>query len=87
MSSRSASRLAVLLALVAMTFAGCAGAASGTGSEATPTPGPVILPSDAVARVVAHESRLTGIQPFDSGLIGQSSWYTSNGRRGSGRSW
>jgi hypothetical protein len=29
-----------------------------------------------VARVIATEPRLTGIEPFDTGLIGQSSWYT-----------
>ena len=33
-------------------------------------------PDQAIARVVAAEPRLTGIAPFDTGLIGQSSWYT-----------
>ena len=33
-------------------------------------------PAHAVAKVIAAEPRLTGIQPFDTGLIGQSSWFT-----------
>jgi len=76
MPTRSASRIAMIAALLALTIAGCAGAASRTGSGPTPTPGPVVIPSDALARVVEREPRLAGIEAFDSGLIGQSSWYT-----------
>jgi hypothetical protein len=65
------------LALALATVAGCGGAASGTGSPApAPTSTRVVTSSDALARVVAREPRLTGIQPFDSGLVGQASWYT-----------
>jgi hypothetical protein len=34
-----------------------------------------VTATDAIASVVAHEPRLAGIQPFDSGLVGQASWY------------
>lgn len=60
--------------LLAVVVVGCAGAASGTAPS--PTAGPVTTPGEAVARVVASESRLSGIEPFDTGLIGQASWYT-----------
>jgi len=60
------------LALFAL-LAGCAGAAPA--SAPAPTPRPVVLPSEALERVVALEPQLTGIAAFDSGLIGQSSWY------------
>lgn len=62
----------VLTVLVVLAVAGCGGAAPG----ATPGPVRVTLPEQAVARVIASEPRLTGIAPFDTGLIGQSSWYT-----------
>ena len=65
----------MVLAFVAMTITGCAGGASGTGSAPTPTARPVVVASDALARVIEHEPRLAGIPAFDSGLIGQSSWY------------
>ena len=65
-----------ILALLALSVAACAGAASGSMPVQTP-PGPAVTtPAHAVARVIATEPRLTGIQPFDTGLIGQSSWYT-----------
>lgn len=69
-------RLAAVLVLAATAIAGCAGAASGTRPVPTPSPGAVITSADAVARVIQHEPRLGGIQPFDTGLIGQASWYT-----------
>jgi hypothetical protein len=67
-------RLVAAIALTSLVFAACAGAASGTLPAPTP-PTPVTTPEQAVARVVAAEPRLTGIAPFDTGLIGQSSWY------------
>ncbi len=62
----------ILTALVVLAVAGCGGSAPGT----TPAPVRVTVPEQAVARVIANEPRLTGIAPFDTGLIGQSSWYT-----------
>jgi Carboxypeptidase regulatory-like domain len=64
----------VAMAMTVVT-ASCAGAASAT-FPVPPPGGLVTLPAEAVARVIANEPRLTGIQPFDSGLIGQSNWYT-----------
>jgi hypothetical protein len=65
-----------VLGMVAVVVAACAGGASGSLPVPTP-PGPAVtLPGHAVARVVSAEPRFTGIQPFDTGLIGQSSWYT-----------
>lgn len=65
-----------MLAIVflALGFAACAGAASSAPGSTLPPEG-VTTPEDAVARVIAMEPRLTGIAPFDTGLIGQSSWY------------
>lgn len=61
-----------MLAAIAVALAGCAGAASGS-----KPPGPMVTThAQAVARVIAANPRLTGIQPFDTGLIGQSSWFT-----------
>jgi hypothetical protein len=71
----SSFRLAVALALIAMVSAACAGAASSTFPGPTPRPQGVTTPEQALARVVSAEPRLTGIAPFDTGLIGQSSWY------------
>jgi hypothetical protein len=70
------------IALVAMVIAGCAGAASATFPP--PPGGMVTQPAQAIGRVIAREPRLTGIQPFDSGLIGQSSWYTVDAASGVG---
>ncbi|MGZ8770544.1 MAG: hypothetical protein ACXWXJ_06020 [Aeromicrobium sp.] len=77
MPSFASLRLVAAIALTSLVFAACAGAASGTLPAPAPsTPGtPVTTPEQAVARVVAAEPRLTGIAPFDTGLIGQSSWY------------
>jgi hypothetical protein len=68
-------RRVIATMLVALLFAACAGAASGTLPGASTRPPGVTTPDDAVARVIAFEPRLTGIAPFDTGLIGQSSWY------------
>lgn len=84
MANLSALRSAIVVTLIAAVIAGCAGAASGTspgptsGTSPSPTSVPpgVITPADALARVIAMEPRLAGIQAFDTGLIGQSSWYT-----------
>jgi hypothetical protein len=64
--------LAVLLLVVA-TLASCGGSsASGVPS---PSVAPVTTPEGAMAAVIAHEPRLTGIGPLDRDLIGQASWY------------
>jgi hypothetical protein len=72
MSTSSLQRMAAVM-LMAVLLAGC-GAASGTAPG--PTTGRVTTAAEAVARVVAHEPRLSGIEPFDTGLIGQASSYT-----------
>lgn len=72
----SAARFLIAVVLIAAAVAGCAGSASGTPPGPTVVPGPVTTPADAVTQVVAFEPRLTGIKPFDTGLIGQSSWFT-----------
>lgn len=68
----------LLVAAVFLAVAGCGGsaAASGPATSPSPTPGRVVTATDALDRVVANEPRLKGIQPFDSGLVGQGSWYT-----------
>ena len=76
MPTIGSSRNAVLLATLVVVFAACAAGASGPRPEPTPVGALVTLPGQAVARVVASEPRLTGIRAFDTGLIGQSSWYT-----------
>ena len=70
--------LRLLAAAIVLAVAGCGGSASATGPapSPSPTPGRVVTATDALDRVVAYEPRLTGIQPFDSGLVGQGSWYT-----------
>ena len=68
---------------VALVITGCAG--SGAATVPVPAPGGLVtLPDQAIARVIQQEPRLTGIQPFDSGLIGQSSWYTVEAASGVG---
>ena len=86
MFARFTYRSMIAVAVIALALAGCAGAASATPPVPVPTPvgGSVTTPSEVVARVVAREPRLTGIQPFDSGLIGQSSWYTAEPASGVG---
>lgn len=74
MSKLSPTRIVLVAAALAATIAGCVGGAAGP--SATSTPGPVTLPDEAVARVIAAEPRLAGIKPFDTGLIGQAAWYT-----------
>lgn len=76
MSNLSALRSAIVVALIAAGIAGCAGPTSGTSPSPTSVPPGVITPAAALARVIATEPRLAGIQAFDTGLIGQSSWYT-----------
>ena len=76
MSSLSAFRSAVVVTLISAVMAGCAGAASGTSPGPTSVPPGMNTPADALARVIATEPRLAGIEAFDTGLIGQSSWYT-----------
>lgn len=72
-------RLVTLLA-VTLLVAACGGAASSPSPMASPsavpsTGGPVRTEADAVARVLAHEPRFSGIRARDSDLIGQAAWY------------
>ncbi|HEX6868183.1 MAG TPA: hypothetical protein VF119_05225, partial [Candidatus Limnocylindrales bacterium] len=64
----------VLAAVAAIVIAAC-GSAGSSPAPTQPATGPVTTPDEAVAAVVAHEPRLTGIGPFDPDLIGQASWY------------
>jgi hypothetical protein len=77
-------RSLIVFAVMAVTLMGCAGAASPPSPVPTPAANPVRTPADALARVLGREPRLAGIQPFDSGLIGQSSWYTVEAASGVG---
>ena len=69
--------ITLLAAALLVLLAACGGA--GDTDPPTPTPtqsvGPVTTPEAAVAAVIAHEPRLSGIGPLDLDLIGQSSWY------------
>jgi hypothetical protein len=75
MFGRRGARSVLALCFLVGMLSGCAGAATSIGPA--PTPGAVVVrtSTDALRRVVDLEPRLTGIQAFDSGLIGQSSWY------------
>ena len=59
-------------ALLAALLHGCGAAAT---ASIGPSSGPVRTGTDAVARVIAAEPRFGGLQPFDTALVGQSSWY------------
>jgi hypothetical protein len=76
MTGLPAHRFVVAIALIAVLFAACSSSASGTRTAPTPGPATVTTPAQAIARVIAAEPRFRGIQPFDTGLIGQASWYT-----------
>jgi hypothetical protein len=68
----------VLAAAAALSISACGGGAAPSASprpSAPPVGGPVTTEADAVARVIAHEPRFTGIRPRDPDMIGQSSWY------------
>lgn len=66
----------VVLALLATLLVACgSGSVSGGPSAPGQTTRPVTTPEEAVAAVLAHEPRLTGIGPLDPELIGQASWY------------
>jgi hypothetical protein len=75
------SRLVLLIVLAVATMLSLAACGGGAAPSAPPRPstspagGPVTTEADAVARVIAHEPRLTGILPRDPDMIGQSSWY------------
>lgn len=69
---RALIRAMVLIGSALLVVSACAG---GPTSTETPSVGPVRTIEEAVQRVIATEPRLTGIQAFDSGRIGQSSWY------------
>jgi hypothetical protein len=71
----SAARFVVLAVVSALAVGACAGVAASPTPPPVPSLGPVTTPDGAVAAVVAHEPRLTGIGPLDPELIGQSSWY------------
>ena len=66
-------RAALLLVAMLVAGGGCAGSATGPSSPSLAVP--VTTPEAAVARVVAAESRLTGIAPRDPDAIGQAAWY------------
>ena len=66
--------LVLVAATVVGLVVGCVGGAAGPST--TPTPGPVTLPDEAVARVIAAEPRLSGMQPLATDAIGQAAWYT-----------
>lgn len=71
-------RLAVMTALVAVAIAmaACGGSAGPSGAPSpTAGGGPVTTEAQAIARVIAHEPRLTGITKRDPDAIGQASWY------------
>ena len=72
----------VLLSAIALVVGACGGSASSPAPVGSPSPsptpslgGPVWTQADAVARVVAHEPRFTGISARDPDLIGQAAWY------------
>ena len=79
----------VVLALVVVAIAAACGAGGTPGSASAPTTsaspissampspdgGPVVTPEAAVAAVVAHEPRFSGITARDPDAIGQASWY------------
>lgn len=74
----------VLLSAIALVVGACGGSASSPAPVGSPSPspsptpslgGPVRTEADAVARVVAHEPRFTGIGARDPDLIGQAAWY------------
>jgi hypothetical protein len=75
--SRMRGAIACIAVLVAIGMAGCAGGAGATQPpSAAPSIEPVTSPDQAIARVITIEPRLAGVQPFDTGLIGQSSSFT-----------
>jgi hypothetical protein len=69
------SPLLLILVTVTMLFAACASAAASPAPSSTPAGGPVTTPEQAVAAVIAHEPRLTGITQRDPDAIGQANWY------------
>jgi hypothetical protein len=66
-------RSTLLVVLLLLLVAGCAGPA--TDASPTPVPVPVTTPEEAVARVILAEKRLTGIAPRNPDAIGQAAWY------------
>lgn len=72
--TRRPSLLLFILA-AAVLLAGCAGASGSPTVAPTPSQGPVVTPEQAVLAVVRREPRLTGLQPFDPDVIGQSAGY------------
>jgi hypothetical protein len=73
MTKHSTTLFAAVLIVLAVSVAGCAGAAT----DASPTPDPVLVttPEQAVARVTLTDKRLAGIAPLDPALVGQADWY------------
>jgi hypothetical protein len=66
----------VLLVWTVLVMSACAGGSSASAPPPAASGAAVTTPGHAVDRVVATEPRLAGIRPFDTGLIGQSNWYT-----------
>jgi len=86
---RARIRAVVLFGSLILVVSACAGSAASTeaprpSDSAPPSAGPVRTAEEAVQRVIATEPRLTGIQAFDTGLIGQSSWYAATPASGVG---
>lgn len=74
--SKRRSLLALLaVTVVALALSACGGAGGSPTPAPTPTQGPVTTAEEAVTAVVRREPRLSGIQPFDPDIIGQSAGY------------
>lgn len=76
MTSLPRTQVLVALSALVLSMAACAGAATGPSTSPEPSAVPITTPAGALARVEATEPRLSGVKPFDTALIGQSSWYT-----------
>lgn len=75
MSNRRSPLALLALTVLVLVHSACGGAGGSPTPAPTPTQGPVTTPDEAVAAVVRREPRLTGIQPFDPDVIGQSAGY------------
>lgn len=72
MSNRRSLLALLALTVLSLVLSACGGTGGSPTPAPTPTQGPVTTPEEAVAAVVRREPRLTGIQPFDPDIIGQS---------------
>ncbi|MFP5343923.1 MAG: hypothetical protein ACLGIJ_13545 [Candidatus Limnocylindria bacterium] len=77
--------LLALIAVLATMLAACAGGWSASESPSpSPSRQPVTTEDQAIAAVVAHEPRLSGITRFDPDLIGQGTHYQVTPASGAG---